>query len=291
MRITQNLSNRNFLYNIENLNTRLEDASQEVSTGKKLNHLNDSPSGSAELVELHAEASQVDQYRTNSDTGSFLLGMNDQVLTSVHDLMTSVFTRGSDAASTYNDAGSRATLTQDIRSLRDQILSLANTESSGRYLFSGSKVTSPAFTISVDTVSYQGDDVVNTIEAGDSLSVQVNFDGNRIFKPIFDAINGLLTALDNNDQTAIQGALNQFSPALNILNKFRGQVGVNLSRLQNVGTELDSLSTSISTRQGHIEDANMAEAITRLTQVQTGIQSALTAQSSTDRRNLFDFMA
>ena len=291
MRVTQNLSNRNFLYNIENLNSTLEDASQEVSTGRKINHLSDSPSGSAELVELRAEASQIDQYRTNSDSGIFLLGMNDQVLTSVHDLMTTIFTRGSDAASNYNDAASRATLTQDIRSLRDQILSLANTESRGRYLFAGSQVTAPAFTIAGDAVTYQGDDLLNTIQVGDSLSVEVNLSGNSVFQPIFDTISNLVSALDSNDPTAIQNALNQFSPALNNLNKFRGQVGLNLSRLQDLGTELDSLSTSVSTRQGHVEDANMAEAITHLTQVQTEVQAALTAQSSTNRRNLFDFLA
>ncbi len=291
MRVTQNLSNRNFLYNVENLNSMLQDASQQVSTGKKINHLEDSPSGSAELVELRDQNAQIDQYRTNSDAGTFLLSLNDSILTSVHDIVTTVYTRGSEAASTYNDANSRATLSQEIRSLRDQLLSLANTESRGRYIFSGSEVTQPAFTIAGDTATYQGDDVVNKVKVGDSLEVQVNLQGESVFQPVFDNIKDLLTALDANDQAGIQTALNRFSTTLGGLNQYRGQVGLDLSRLQNRATELDSLSTSVKTRQGHVEDTNMPEAITRLSQVQTAIQAALTAQSSTTKRSLFDFMA
>jgi hypothetical protein len=56
MRVTPSITYRNFMAGIESLNARLEEANQQVATGKKLTHLDDSPAGSADLTTHLPEA-------------------------------------------------------------------------------------------------------------------------------------------------------------------------------------------------------------------------------------------
>jgi len=290
MRITDSIGYRNMLAGVETLNDTLEKASEQVSSGKKLLHLHDSPADSAENLQIKNQLSQIDQYQSNSDAASFSLQVTDSSLNSLYNLVTSIYSQGSAAANNFNDANARATYAADIRSQLGQVLSLANTQVSGRYIFAGSKVTAPAFTAAGDTATYQGDNEVNTIDIGDGLQVNQNVVGSGVFSPAFTSISALLTAIDNGDQAGIQTALSQFSGTLAAVNSARSQVGNDLSSVQNSATTRQAEQTDIQQRQSTISDADMAVALTQVSQTQTALQAALTVGSLLGKQNLFDYL-
>ena len=290
MRVSDSTNYRNLLDNLAMLNERAEQANEEVSSGKRLTHLHVSPADSAEMVRLNGQLAQLDQYQTNADSGSYLLQITETALNSVYDLVTSIYTRGSEAASGTTDANTLATLAADIRSQRDQIFSLANTRVSGRYIFAGSKVTAPAFTIAGDTATYGGDTNINTITISSGLQVNENIPGSSVLSPVFDTIEGLLTAIDGGDQTAIKAALAHFSDTLATVGRIRTRLGVDLGKLQDSTLARQTQETNIKDRQSRIGDANMVEAIAQLNQTQTAMQATLTAGSLLRQRNLFDYL-
>lgn len=290
MRITDAISYRNMLAGVESLNDKLEQANEEVSSGKKLLTLHDSPADSAENLQLNNQLGQLDQYQSNSDASSFYLQVTDSSLNSLYNLVTSVYSQGSAAASNFNDANARASYAADIRSQLDQALSLANTQVRGRYIFAGSKVTAPAFTAAGDTVTYQGDNKVNTIDIGEGLQVHENVTGSDAFSPVFTAISGLLSAIDSGDQGAMQTALSQFSGTLATVNNVRSQLGVDLASVQNSATARQAEQTDIQQRQSTISSADMAVALTQVTQTQTALQAALSVGAVLGKQNLFDYL-
>ncbi|MCK7492393.1 MAG: hypothetical protein MZW92_12900 [Comamonadaceae bacterium] len=90
---------------------------------------------------------------------------------------------------------------------------LANSEVNGRYIFSGSDVLNAPFIMAGDAVTYQGDMNVNSVEVAPGYFIRQNLPGDAVFSPLFNTINGLLTALDSGDQAAARTALAQFSGA------------------------------------------------------------------------------
>jgi flagellar hook-associated protein 3 FlgL len=100
----------------------------------------------------------------------------------------------------------------------------------------------------------------------------------------------LLQAVDSGDVAAIQAAVTQLTPSMANLSKARIQLGVDLSRLEALKTEHDAQELNIRERRGRIEDANLAEAITDLTQIQTALKASLSAQGTIQPRNLFDYL-
>jgi len=290
MRVADSAAYRNLLEQLNVLNDRLERASQEVSTGKRLTRPSDSPAESAEMVQLNAQLSQIDQYHANIDNSGFFLNVADSALNQLYDVLSTVYARGSAAGNSFNDEGVRQTLAAEIRALRDQMLSLANTEVRGRYLFAGSQVTSPAFDISGDTVTYLGDEVVNRIRVSDGVEVRQNLPGSTAFGGAFSAVEQLLGAIDSGDADSITAALGQFKPMFDQLGQVRTRLGVELGKLQESNLELQNVQTDIETRKAHVEDANLAEAITRLNQSQTALQAALQSGSLIHQLNLFDYL-
>jgi flagellar hook-associated protein 3 FlgL len=290
MRTTDAVSYRSLLDNINTLNERMLHASEQVSSGRKLSHLHDAPADNAEMLQLKGQLADLDQYQTNADNGSFFLQVAESTLNSVYDLITTVFTRGSAAANSLNDPASLSTLASEIRSLRDQIFSLANTQVRGRYLFAGSQVNSPAFSILGDTVTYQGDTIVNTIDISSNLDVQANVPGSSVFDPVFASVDSLLLAVEGGNTNAIKAALGQFSSTLATVGQVRASLGVDLAKLQDSEVARLDQQLNIQTRQAHIGDADMAAAIAELNQTQSALQAALSAGSLIGQKNLFDYI-
>jgi len=291
MRVTQLNLCQTLLSDLGSLNEDLYKYGSQISTGKLLNHLNDSPSGSAELVSLAKLDADIDQYISNTNTGNLYIGVADSALNEVNNLVTSIYSKGSQAASEIVNGDARAALAYEIRSLRDQIVALANTEVRGRYIFAGTAVTAAPFLMEGDSISYQGDSVVNTLAVDDGTEMQMNFSGDAVFDPVFAAIDTLLTALDANDTAAIQAALSHISPALSDLSKVRAQVGSSMSMLERVQARLESREISVAEQRSRIEDADLSRAVVQLKQTQTALDAATSVAGSVlAQRNLFDIL-
>jgi len=290
MRITSQMSDRSFLDTVGRLNEQLDILTQQVTSGKKLLGLRESPGDSARLVALRAELARIDQYNKNADSVSFYLGVADTALESAHNLVTSIYIKGSSVASGGSTADTRSFAAKEIRALRDQILSLANTQAEGRYVFGGSQVGAEPFSIVGDTVTYEGDSITNSIEIGESLDVRQGIPGDEAFASAFESIQDLLEALDGNDVDAIKAALAGFTTALSDLNNQRGIVGSGLGAAQNAKLEQDNRTTSLERRRSILEDADLAEAITSLERIQNQIRAVLTVKTIAQQRNLFDLI-
>jgi flagellar hook-associated protein 3 FlgL len=291
MHVTNSMIYRTFLANVNSLDEQLDRANQQISSGKKMVYLRDSPSTASESLRLRWEGSELDLYQANADSSTFYLQVTDSALNSVQSLVTDIQTKAIQAASETVNASDLASIATEVRSLRDQVLSLANTEVRGRYVFAGSRVTTPAFSIAGDAATYQGDDQVNRIAVGDGISVQQNIVGSDVFSPIFASVQALLSAIDAADHTAIGTAVGQITSSLSGLNLARGQVGGDLGKIENLRSQLSTDEVNLKAQQSRVEDVNAAEAVVRLNQIQTALKGTLTAgQSVMQQQNLFDFL-
>lgn len=291
MRVTQTEMSRSFLSDIGNLSQELSRYSSQVSSGKLLQHLKDSPVGSAELVRLAKLDADIDQYLSNTDAGSLYLGVADSALNEVNNLFTSIYAKGGQVASEIIGDDVRAAFASELRSLRDQIISLANSEVRGRHIFAGGRVTSSPFLLVGDSVAYQGDSTMNTLSIGNGVEVQMHYAGDTVFAPVFAAIDSLLAAVEANDRTAIQNALSEFSPAVSNLSQVRARIGSSMNMLENIQARLESREMDLKAQRSRIEDADMAEAAVRLKQTQTALDAAMSAGGAVlTQSNLFDFL-
>lgn len=291
MRVTQSIAYRNYLSDLSKLNESSDRILREISSGKKLSSIRDSPSGSARLISISDLESKIDQYTSNAGDSSFFLRAADSALNEVNNLITSIYTRGNQAGTETIGTDERSVLAQEVRLLRDQILSLANSQARGRYIFAGSLVEDAPFTIAGDTVNYEGNDDVNRVVVDKGTEVAQGVSGSEVFDTIFVAIEELLTAMNNDNIADIQTALDQFSEVLSGLGQVRAKVGTNIGLLDNIQSNLEMSRISLKEQRSRIEDADLSESVVELNRIQTSLEAAISAGAALlGKRNLFDII-
>ncbi len=291
MRVTESIAYRNFLSDLSSLNENSNKALRAISSGKRLSSIRDSPSGSAYLVSLNDLESKIDQYTANAQDGAYFLRVADSALNEVHNLMTTIYTRGSQSGTETLSDEARALLAEEVRSLRDQILSLANSRARGRYIFAGSLIADAPFSIAGDSVNYRGDEDVNRVAVDTGTDVLQGVSGSTAFGSVFGTIEDLLTAMDGNDLAAIQDALGHFNEALSELGQVRAKIGMNIGLLEKIQTNLATSRTSLKEQKSRIEDADIAASVVDLNRIQTSLDAAISAGGALlGKRNLFDII-
>jgi flagellar hook-associated protein 3 FlgL len=133
---------------VNNLNkslTELMDLNMKAQTQKKINKPSDDPTGMVRILDHRDTLRSLDQYKENISTAKGWLGSADESLRQVSTILSRAKELATQAATGTLDADNREQVSYELRSLFEQLISLANSEFEDKSVFSGHKVDSPAF--------------------------------------------------------------------------------------------------------------------------------------------------
>jgi flagellar hook-associated protein 3 FlgL len=141
---------------------------------------------------------------------------------------------------TLNSSDLKA-ISNQTAGIRDEVLSLANINYQGQYVFGGSQTAATPFTLNnattPSTVTYNGDTDVNSLVSPTGQSIQLNLPGNPIFSSARAYVLGTLNNLVADCASGIAGrgiadtaALNT---ALNFVRQQRVTIRNSITRLNN----------------------------------------------------------
>ncbi|HET9372887.1 MAG TPA: flagellin, partial [Vicinamibacterales bacterium] len=170
-----------------------------------------------------------------------------------------------------------------------------NTTFNGTYLFSGSRVDQAAYAQVGGVWTYQGDAAAVRVEVDRGRQIAVSFDGQAIAQggdatDVFTELDALITAIENGDNDAIGAGMAAVQRAFDRAQVALGRLGVDERSLDDAYARLSGLRRAAETRRSKLEDANMAEAATRLQQADTSYRAALAAVSTAERLTLLDYL-
>ncbi|RTL57782.1 MAG: flagellar hook-associated protein 3 [Rhodocyclaceae bacterium] len=171
---------------IQNRTSDLLRTQQQLSSGRRILTPSDDPVGAARALDLsQAQNINSSQASTRTDAKS-ALGLVDNQLGSVTDLLTRVkelAVQAGDAALSDLDKKSIAT---ELRARFSELVGLANsTDGSGRYLFAGFQDSSRPFGGSVENgVLYGGDSGIRQLQVSSSRQLGISAPGDDIFMKI-----------------------------------------------------------------------------------------------------------
>ncbi len=185
---------------------RINELQAKISTGEKLLSPSEEPQRAALINQLESTASQISTYQKNLDKVDGRLSIEEAILTSVYNIMGRIRDLSLAGASGTYSQGDKAIVVQEIRGLRDELLSLANSQDSGgNYIFAGTKVTTvPYQENAAGEVSYYGDSSSAVVSTGPNSNVKLNRPGSEVFSKVtdggvdysfFDVIDGMADAL------------------------------------------------------------------------------------------------
>jgi flagellar hook-associated protein 3 FlgL len=168
----------------------LIEAQNQLSTGKRLNAPSDDPGESAIALQLRKTLERSDAYLDNLKQAASQLGEVDSTLGTITDLLQQAQTIASANVGSDVTDGQRQSAAEIVKSLYGQMLSLANRQFEGIYLFAGTRSDQQAFIEQGGGVRFVGSTQLLSNAFDSSTIMPFMVDGSEIFGALSSRVQG-----------------------------------------------------------------------------------------------------
>ena len=177
-RVSENSSSLAVNKALNKAKKKMEDLQLKGATLKEIVRPSDNPIGNIRILEIDSKMADNVQYTKNADYALFNLSFTERALEQLAEILGRVKEVAiSMASSTYNEVN-RQHVNNEVRQLREQILSIANRRVGHRFIFGGFKTLGKPFDVSG---YYRGDEGDITLEVRKDFFVKTNLHGERGF--------------------------------------------------------------------------------------------------------------
>ena len=223
------------------------------------------------------------------------LGASNDILTRMKEL-------GLQAANDTLAPDDRNGVAVELKALRNQLLSLGNTrDDTGNYLFSGTRVNTPAFAEDASgQVVYQGDQTQTRIPAGEERTVQFTRAGTDVFSRVvrdngesvgfFNALDHMIEGVEGSNTDDIRQGISDLQQMHSNLTLSQVQNGSDQTVVQSQLDVLDETSLRFKSTLSEIEDLDYAAAVTRMNKEMMALEAAMGSFSKISGLSLFDYI-
>jgi flagellar hook-associated protein 3 FlgL len=268
----------NYISNLANALDQSQSTEQqltsELSSGVRVNSLSDDPLASGENVLLLNQMQKDDSFTQTSSLVTGKLQVTDSTLGSVVSQLTQAISLATSANNGTLNSSDLKSISNQLASIRDEVMSLANTSYEGEYIFAGSQTSTAPFTTSETTspatTTYNGDEGVNSIQTPNGQSIQLNVPGDKIFSAsgsnsVFAALNSLVADFASGTASSTSATdTASLNTALNFVSQQRVVLDNSLSRLTDATDAVSSEKTQLTAAQTNLMQADVAQVSTQL---------------------------
>ena len=132
-------------YQMQQSQQALATATEQLSTGLRVNQLSDDPAASANMVRSLAYSANVDQYTSNVSSVLPQMQTADSAISSIVTSLNFAVTLGTSGAGSAMLAANKQAIATQVQSVLSSVISQANASYQGVYVFGGSDSTTPPF--------------------------------------------------------------------------------------------------------------------------------------------------
>ena len=285
---------------------KLSTAQAQLSQGKQVIAPSDAPDQAAVITRFKGVIQKNESYGDTLKTASARYQAEETALRNVSDGLVRMRELGIQAANDTLGPVDRQALALEMAGLRDQIMSLANSQdTSGSYLFAGSRVNQPAFGLdAAGEFVYQGDQTKVKVLVGDQRTVQLNRPGSDAFKRViregadgnpmgvsfFQAMDDMVKAVETSDQAGMQQGVDEISSMTDSVSLAMAQVGTDMNVVESQQTVIDETLLRLKTLLSDVEDLDYAEAITKMNKDMLALEAAQSSFAKVTQLNLFNYI-
>jgi flagellar hook-associated protein 3 FlgL len=215
MRITEGLTQTQFLNSINALESGINQTQNQMSSSLQFTTASQNPTAAGSVNNYKQALAQSQQYGTNAASAQTNLNTEDNALSQVQTQLQALRTLALEANSgTVTNTNLSAIATQAVQ-IQNSLLALANTQNgNGEYIFGGFVAQTQPFTLSAAGATYNGDQGQRQVQIAAGQTVADGDNGDTVFNQIKTG-NGTFAVAPNagNTGSGIVGATTVSNPA------------------------------------------------------------------------------
>jgi len=285
---------------------KLAKAQAQMAQGKQVIAPSDAPDQASSITRLKGILAKQASYTQALESTRTRFQAEETALGNVSDGLLRMRELAIQAANDTMGPVERQALGIEMAGLRDQIVSLANTQDAGgAYIFAGSRVREPAFGVDAQgTLVYQGDETTIDVLVGDQRTVKVNRSGSDAFQRVirldqegnaygvgfFQAVNDMVNAVTQSDAAGMQRSISEVSALQDGVALGLAQIGTDMNVLDSQQVVLEETTLRLRGTLSLVEDLDYAEAITQMNKEMLALEAAQSSFAKISQLNLFDYI-
>ena len=285
---------------------RLSKTQTQLSTTKQINKPSDAPDQAATITRLKSAIDRQNAYVSTINSVKDKMSQQETAASNATDVLTRLKELTIQAANDTYSGVDRKSIDLEVMQLRDQLLSLANTQDvNGNFIFSGSRVGKQAFATDENgKLVYQGDQTVSATGVGDQSAVDINRSGTNPFDKIvrldennkkmavgfFQVIDDLSAALQSNNSGDIKRAVGEMTTLQQGLSDSLASIGAATNKIDNQASLAEENVLRMKSTLSQVEDTDYTEAITKMNKDILALQAAQSSFAKIAQLNLFDYI-
>lgn len=285
--------------------TALTHLQAEASSGNRILTPDDDPLGSVAVINYNSQDANFNTDLANINTATDTLNVGVSTLQNVNNILTQAKQLAIEGTNSGNDANSLSSLGDQVNALLQQLVTAANTQNNGQYIFGGTKSSTPPFvTDASGNVNYVGGTDRSSVPVGSSQAVDTFYTGSEVFQPpsagsqnAFQVLAGLRDDLLNtqnlsspDQMQALSNSLGPLSTVSDNVLRVAGQQSASLQNLSGLQSQLQSVQLQTKQLSGNIQSADMASVVTELQAQQNLLQATLDTTAKMFSQSLLDFI-
>lgn len=273
-----------------------ESLSQELSSGLRVTSIGEDPVAAAENVQFLNSIQQDDSFTQTASLTTGMLQVTDSSLGSVVTQLTQALSLATEANNGTLNASDLQSVSNELAGIRDEVLSLANTNYQGVYIFAGSQSSTSPFSLNSSTtpaaVTYNGDSNVNTLETPNGQSIQLNLPGSQVFLSstanVLGTLNNLVADYANGGSGSGISDTAALNDAINYVSQQRVTIDNSITRLKNASSAITDQQTQLTTVQTNLMQADVAQVSSQLSLSESQQTALINVIASLGQGSLFD---
>lgn len=300
LRVTQGILVARTLNNISSQMRRVADYQERLGTGLRVNRPSENPIDARRAISTRVQIAKNEQFLTNIQTMGPQLLETVTSARAVVDILHRAHELTLQGATGTNAAPQREAIAMEINQLLEGVLSEANRQSDGVYIFAGTRTLSPAFTAvrdaqgEITSVTYDGNSVVNSASVAEGIHVDVNVPGNEVFQGSVDIFQTLVNIRDDL-RAGNQNALNTthlaaIADAQTQLLNIEARVGAVQNRAERLSSDMEDVVFRLRELLSDTIDADYTDTIVNLNAHTNALTAALQAGGRVLQPSLLDYI-
>jgi flagellar hook-associated protein 3 FlgL len=285
MRITDQMMTSEMLRHIDAAFQKYAKSSLALTSEKRFQRPSEDPMGAQTYQQIEAELQNNQRYQQNIQSATSELDIADSALGQATNIMTRAKTIALKMSSSSYNQNDRLADAKELRQMRDELKSVANTRVGDRYIFGGFKDRQPPVPEPAkpgDPLKFQGDTKIRRIEIGPDMYQEVSVSGDIAFgaggknaNP-FDSLDKVINALEKNESVDnVQQIIGEFDDASTDIIESRAQVGANINSLSSSLQVAENFEMFLSDWRRNVIEVDVAKAATDISSAQQALEASL----------------
>ena len=299
MAISTRIYNDQALSMLNRITGDIQNIQSRIATGKNVLKASDAPSISTKISFSKDQKMMIERFNSNIDMTKNRLSQAEVAMTTAVNIMQRVYEVSIQARNETHGTADRKVFATEIDNLRDQLLSLANTQdTNGQYIFAGHRVNTMPFVEDADgAVHHKGDAGIHTLQISENHRISTGLDGADVFlrvptstgvASIFTTLDDMVTQLSAGKMD--DGHIDKMNKAIEHYSLQQTKIGSQINRadLQREvnGSRLKLMEEDIS----NLEDADIAKLVTDLQSKIVSRNAAQQAFVKISQDSLFNYL-